>query len=91
MKELAITAIIMVCIAMVMSLFVHNGFRDKFTALESRLDAAELALAAKVQPKIKFYTIPGYDCDVSEIKGYCTKYSMWQSEYDKDFFKVTSN
>jgi len=63
--------------------------------LKLRLDAAELALAAKVQPKIKFYTIPGYNCDTGIIPGHCTnKWELSQAEYDKKnshLFKVTSN
>ena len=57
-------------------------------------DIAELKtqLSAKIPAKIKFYTIPGYKCDTSEIPGYCSNmYPVTQAEYDKNFFKVTSN
>lgn len=57
-------------------------------ALELRLDKVELALAAKIPAKIKFYTVPGYACDTSEIPGHCTNmWSLTQAAYDKDFFK----
>ena len=61
-------------------------------SLEVRLDAAELALAAKIPEPIKFYTIPGYACDTTEWKGHCSNLNMSQAEYDKKnshLFNVT--
>lgn len=40
---------------------------------------------------IKFYTIPGYDCETGPIPGHCTKWNITQAAYDKDFFNVTSD
>lgn len=69
------------------------GQSTNISKLNDRLDAAELALAAKVQPKIKFYTIPGYNCDTSNIPGHCSNnWELTQAEYDKKnshLFKVT--
>ena len=58
--------------------------REEFAAIESRLDAAELTLAAKIPEPIKFYTIPGYDCETDVIPGHCTKWNITQAEYDKN-------
>ena len=47
----------------------------------------------RVKPKlIKFYTIPGYSCDTTEIPGHCSNLNITQAEYDKKnshLFKVT--
>ena len=51
-------------------------------------DTAELTkkLKAKTPALIKFYTIPGYACDTSNIPGHCTNmWSITQAEYDKKF------
>ena len=55
--------------------------------MEQRISDNELALAAKIPAKIKFYTVPGYDCETGPIPGHCTKWNITQAAYDKDFFK----
>ncbi len=42
----------------------------------------------RTKPKlIKFYTIPGYNCDTGIIPGHCSNLNITQAEYDKTFFK----
>ena len=73
----------------VISYFLDASLLTKeFDLVNAELDKHELALAAKIPAKIKFYTVPGYACDTSEIPGHCTNmWSLTQAAYDKDFFK----
>lgn len=66
---------------------IHD-LKDKVS--NHSIEIAELTeqLKAKTPALIKFYTIPGYACDTSNIPGHCTNmWSITQAEYDKDFFK----
>jgi len=67
--------------------YVNIGQSERIAALEDRIAAVELAPKAETLALIKFYTVPGYDCDTSEIAGHCTKWNITQAAYDKDFFK----
>jgi len=73
--------------------FALTGVREMLDEVNLQIDKHELALAAKIPAKIKFYTIPGYNCDTSNIPGHCTnKWELTQAEYDKKnshLFKVT--
>lgn len=88
MKGLHIISLGMIILIMFAVTSVNKESENRDAALEDRIAAVELALAAKIPAKIKFYTVPGYACDTSEIPGHCT--NMWnitQAAYDKDFFK----
>ena len=84
--------LVIMFLTMIFLIVFHIVDLEDLTAKHAKgIAALELALAAKIPEPIKFYTIPGYDCDDSEIKGHCTKWNITQAEYDKNFFKVTSN
>lgn len=87
MKGLHIITIGLIFLVMFGVTKVHQESKDRDTALDQRIADLELALAAKTPKLIKFYTIPGYDCETSEIAGHCTKWNITQAAYDKDFFK----
>jgi len=85
MKGLPLITLGLVALNLLMGLHVHNGFRSKFEAMEQIMAEYELKVEAKA-PLIKFYTIPGYACDTSNIPGHCTNmWSITQAEYDKKF------
>ena len=49
-------------------------------------------LSAKIPEPIKFYTIPGYDCNTAVIPKHCIKQNITQAEYDEKnapLFNVT--
>ena len=77
---LMITIGLLTCI--VIMAFGNSIRTADIAALESRLDAAELGLAAKIPEPIKFYTIPGYACDTTEWPGLCSNLGMDQKEYE---------
>ena len=88
MKGLHIISFGLIFLVMFGTTKIHQESKDRDAAIDQRIASLELALAAKTPKLIKFYTIPGYACDTSNIPGHCT--NMWnitQAAYDKDFFK----
>ena len=95
MKGTPITIIGLILVSMILNIKVNSINKDKFIALELKIAKNKTSLDAKIPAKIKFYTIPGYNCDTSNIPGYCSNmYPVTQAEYDKKnshLFKITSN
>jgi len=98
-KQLFVSLLVTwICVLFVIGVGFYSLIRiinlESITTKQSEdIAGLKTQLAAKVQPKIKFYTIPGYNCDTSNIPGHCTNnWELTQAEYDKKnshLFKVT--
>lgn len=100
-KQLFVSLLVTwICVLFVVGVGFYSLIRiidlEDMTAKQTKdIAGLKTQLSAKIPAKIKFYTIPGYNCDTSEIPGYCSNmYPVTQAECDKKnshLFKVTSN
>jgi len=91
MKGLHIISFGLIFLLMFGAMKNHDKFRAKLEAMEQIMAEYELKVEAKT-PLIKFYTIPGYNCDTSNWPGLCSNLGMDQKEYElknSHLFKVT--
>ena len=90
MKGLSIINLGLITVIAIAGMDIRSEYKIKHEALLQIMAEYELKAEAKT-PLIKFYTIPGYDCETDIIEGHCTKWDITQAEYDKTFFNGVSD
>ena len=91
MKGLSIINLGLITVLAIAGMDIRSDNIIKYEALLQIMAEYELKVEEKT-PLIKFYTIPGYNCDTTEWKGHCSNLNMSQAEYDKknsNLFNVT--